>query len=395
MMLKVLLFFLGAVQLAAALTFNMSVNTREPRSAQLIREKKWDEFRILRRVQKGMRHLRAHRNDVARQPFYDYYDAEYLGQITIGTPEQIFNVVLDTGSSNLWVVDTTCKGQPCSGKDQFKSKSSTTYAENGKKFKIQYGSGSVKGFLGADTVALGDKGGPQLVIPNTTFGQATHLSDDFDGDAADGILGLAFRSIAEDDVQPVFQHAVELGLIDNPIFTVWLKRDGGDAQGENGGQITYGDIDSDHCASDITYVPLSHELWWEFNIDSVGVNGKKDGQKYSAISDTGTTLIVGPVGPQQDLIDATGAKYDWDTYLYGYDCNNLPTFTWSVWIGGVEYALDQRNMVWQVDGKCILAYDADDLGEPEFILGDPLIRTYCQIYEVQQGQIGFAKSKTP
>ncbi|KAI6234909.1 Peptidase A1 domain-containing protein [Aphelenchoides fujianensis] len=351
MMLKVLLFFLGAVQLAAALTFNMSVNTREPRSAQLIREKKWDEFRILRRVQEGMRHLRAHRNDVARQPFYDYYDAEYLGQITIGTPEQIFNVVLDTGSSNLWVVDTTCKGQPCSGKDQFKSKSSTTYAENGKKFKIQYGSGSVKGFLGADTVALGDKGGPQLVIPSTTFGQATHLSDDFDGDAADGILGLAFRSIAEDDVQPVFQHAVELGLVDNPIFTVWLKRDGGDAQGENGGQITYGDIDNDHCESDITY---------------------------------------------QDLIDATGAKYDWDTYLYGYDCNNLPTFTWSVWIGGNEFILNELNMrASTVDFRCLLAYDADDLGDPEFVLGDPLIRTYCQIYDVQNGQIGFAKSKTP
>ncbi|KAI6223150.1 Peptidase A1 domain-containing protein [Aphelenchoides fujianensis] len=397
MLLKVLL-LLVAVQLAAALTFNSTVKTRESMRKKLIREKRFDEYRIASRVHKGLRHLRVHRNDVARQPFYDYYDAEYLGQITIGTPEQLFNVILDTGSSNLWVVDKTCKNAepqkndgPCDGKHQFDASKSTTYVKDGRTFYIQYGTGSCSGKLGTDTVALGDKGGAQLVIPTTTFGQADHLADFFTGDQLDGILGLAFRSIAVDDVQPVFQHAVDLGLVDAPLFTVWLKKDGGDSQGDNGGQITYGGVDSDHCATDITYVPLSHELWWEFNIDGVGVNGKKKGPSYSAISDTGTSLIVGPSDPMQDLIDATDADYDWNTGLYSVDCD--AKFTWSIWINGKEFPMTQDQMIWEIEGECLLAYDVDDFGDPDFILGDPMIRSYCQIYEVDQGQIGFAASK--
>jgi hypothetical protein len=85
-----------------------------------------------------------------------------------------------------------------------------------------------------------------------------------------------------------------LKLVDQPIFTVWLKRDGGAAQGQNGGQITYGGLDPDHCSSDVTYITLSSESWWEFNIEGTGVNGKEDKKRWSAISDTGTSLLAGP-----------------------------------------------------------------------------------------------------
>jgi hypothetical protein len=428
-----LLLLASAVLLNEATVVKVSVGKHESYQSRLIREGRWEEFRILRKVKQGLHRSRAQKFGVARQPFYDYADAEYYGNITIGTPaSQEFRVILDTGSSNLWIVDKTCDNSascpdycstlgafcqflcdqsccsdsltakkqraiddgPCDAKSQFDSAKSTSYKKNGKAWSIQYGTGSASGFLGVDTVSLGDKGSTQLAIPDTTFGQATQLASFFTDQPLDGILGLAFRSIAVDDVQPVFQHAVELKLVDKPLFTFWLKRDGGQATGQNGGQITYGGLDTDHCdTANANYITLSSKTWWEFNIQGTGTNGKKDTHKYAAISDTGTSLIAGPQAPLDKLVKATNAKYNPNYGLYSVACD--AKFTWSIYANGAEFAIDAKNLVWELEkGSCVLGYEVwpGGFGEPDFILGDPFIRQFCQIYEVQEGKVGFAKA---
>ena len=106
---------------------------------------------------------------------YNYLDAQYYGDIGIGTPPQPFTVVFDTGSSNLWVPSKECKLSPaCYLHKYFDSSKSSTYKANGTHFNITYGSGAVVGFVGQDTTSLAG-----LKAENALFGQITKLEGTF------------------------------------------------------------------------------------------------------------------------------------------------------------------------------------------------------------------------
>ncbi|PIO56553.1 hypothetical protein TELCIR_22047, partial [Teladorsagia circumcincta] len=100
---------------------------------------------------------------------------------------------------------------PCNGKDIFNSSSSTTYTKTEGKWHIQYGTGDASGYFGNDTVRFGGSDTKQLVVPGTVFGQASTIADFFAGDPISGILGLGFKELAVEGVNPPFQRAVDLG----------------------------------------------------------------------------------------------------------------------------------------------------------------------------------------
>ncbi|WKY13805.1 hypothetical protein Q1695_004553 [Nippostrongylus brasiliensis] len=415
----------------AAGTYQMSLKKIESGRIRMLREGTWAAYVAKRNALRASL-VRDSKGEVHVQPVHDYHDTEYLGDITIGTPEQSFLVVLDTGSSNLWIPDYQCvfhhrmrgcddrKCDPglicnvfcpkpkccvrndkmgadpwgynaCKEKNYFESENSTTYVEASGTWQIAYGTGDASGFFGNDTVRFGAPGSDQLIVPGTTIGQATHIADFFGDQPVDGILGLAFPSLAEEGAVPPITRAVDLGLIE-PIFTVYMEY--GKA-GEYGGIYTWGGVDTKNCGKEIGFVQLMKDPgYWEFTMDSASVGSvKAKGGSWHVISDTGTSFLGLPSAINDVIADQFDATYDEYNDIFIIGCDKTPNVTFT--INSVDYTIESKNMIIKLDETlCILPiFPMDSMAfGPTGILGDPFIRQYCNIHDIAKQQLRFAPS---
>ncbi|KAL6743364.1 hypothetical protein Aduo_016409 [Ancylostoma duodenale] len=326
-------FLLALTTTTMARIFEMHLERVESEMIQMLRKGTWAErVRQMRRM--AMEYTPPNR-------LLRSQSSEYLGNITIGTPEQRFQVVIDTGSGDLWVPDYSCVGDEpevcehsvcdgglvcvvfcpestcckknvvlgnenyCRGRHLFHSRKSDTYIKADGTWRIMYGTESVRGFCGNDTVRLG-VGSERLVIPGTRFGQANKMSIFFDEKPIDGVLGLAFYLLSAANNVPPFQRAVELGLVD-PIFTVYLEKLQKINGKAHGGVVTYGGFDSQHCSETITYENLTAATYWQFKMKSVTAGDFHAEFPWKTITSTSSPFIKAPVIMAEKIAKAVGA----------------------------------------------------------------------------------------
>uniref|UniRef100_A0AAQ4PVV0 pepsin A n=1 Tax=Gasterosteus aculeatus aculeatus TaxID=481459 RepID=A0AAQ4PVV0_GASAC len=308
-------------------------------------------------------------------------DLSYYGVISIGNPPQSFSVIFDTGSSNLWVPSVYCSSEACNNHNKFNPGQSSTFQWGDQTLSIQYGTGSMTGRLASDNVEVGG-----ITVPNQVFGISETEAPFMAQMAADGILGLAFQSIASDNVVPVFDNMVKQGLVSQSLFSVYLS-------GEQGSEVAFGGIDSSHYTGQITWIPLTSATYWQIQMDSVTINGQAVACTggCQAIIDTGTSQIVGPTNDINNMNSWVGAtaNQNGEATVNCQNIQGMPEVTFT--LNGQAFTIPASAYVSQSSYGCSTGFGQGG-SQQLWILGDVFIRQFYVIFDTENQTVGLAQS---
>ncbi|KAJ0405775.1 hypothetical protein P43SY_003625 [Pythium insidiosum] len=321
----------------------------------------------------------GHTNVVIR----DFQNAQYYGEVQIGTPGQPFTVIFDTGSSNLWVPN-----RKFGSHHVYDHAKSSSYKANGTEFNIMYGSGPVSGFISQDRVQVGE-----LAVENQFFAEVNvtkGLGPAYYLGKFDGIFGLAFDTISVAHLTTPFHRMVQDGLLDEPVFAFYLGN-------QKDGELTFGGVDEGHFKGELTYVDVTSPTYWSIALDSVAAGDKKMTGVHKAIVDSGTSLLAGPKDQVALLAKAVGAhKFIMGEYLIS--CTDpAPDITFE--IGGKAYTLTKDEYIIKNGPICLWAFMGIDIPAPAgplWILGDVFMRKYYTVFDwgtaSRKPRVGFAEA---
>lgn len=267
----------------------------------------------------------------------NYMDAQYYGEVDIGTPAQTFKVIFDSGSSNLWVPSKQCKSIACYLHTKYDHTKSSTYTKNDTAFNITYGSGSMDGVWSFDTACVAG-----VCANNTYVGEATKLNGiSFVASKFDGILGMAWPKISVDGVNPWFMDVFSQGQVDDNSFAFFLTPNAG----EEGSALILGGVDPQYADGDFSYYPIALDAWWVLKSGGMTFNNTAyDLDNY--IVDSGTSVLVGPSEIVKEITKNIPTQPDCSTI------SSLPDITFT--IGSDDYVVEPTDYILQVQGQCVL-----------------------------------------
>jgi len=335
----------------------------------------------------------------------DFQDSEYFGPVSIGTPEQTFMVIYDTGSSNLWVPSKKCtKSKACQNHTKYDSTASSTAEADGRKLLLPYGSGVCAGLLTRETVHVGG-----VELAKATFGEiVVEPGEIWVESPFDGILGLAYPQIAmppskDDPVLPPFDIMMQRSLLDSKVFSSFLTTCKPGEEQCDGSQLTLGGIDERKFTGEITYV---HETnyqpklgYWLVEATGFKVAGNRVACTNKLVGcpmvvDTGTSILTVPPLEWRAIKKLIGTV--------NADCGNvaaLPTLQFT--FAGKDFPLEPDFYVLRGSDErggvqCQLGIQGMSIGVPGmWILGDPFLRKYYTVFDRDADRVGFALARQP
>ncbi|KAM0789608.1 hypothetical protein ACM66B_000414 [Microbotryomycetes sp. NB124-2] len=334
---------------------------------------------------------------------YDYFseplDIMIYGNVSIGTPAQVFPLLFDTGSSDLWVYQAGTGALSVPEWDA--SQSSSAVTEPAIPWSIQYGRGEQEGFLNQDVVELGG------YTADTVFAAANTLNEAFTPYPISGLFGLGFGVIASSGYVPWFERLLNSTELQNPYFSIYLIR-ASDVTDEvegsiPGAQLCVGCIDESKYTGDINWVPVNSEAFWTVPMDGINFNGSViPGTEMNAAIDSGTSLIQIPVAAAQAFYSVLGGvQSDRGDGTWVIPCD-APIGSIGFQFQGVNYEIPPQDILRARSRdrtSCLLAIagvdNQDAYGNSVAIVGDVFLKNAYTVYSYSyQGApaVGFARS---
>ncbi|GJE92518.1 acid protease [Phanerochaete sordida] len=312
----------------------------------------------------------------------------WQGGVSVGTPLSAFTVDFDTGSSDFFLPGPDCTVN-CEGHKVFQTGSSSTAADQRKTFTTEFADGSsVDGEVFKDTVSLGGLVATgQAVVAATQYSSGFMLADF----PPDGLLGMAFQSIAQTGDPPVFQTLVSQSKTTSPVFGFTLL--------DNGGELFLGGTDTSAFTGSLTFAPLivtNPTAFWEISVSGVTVGTARPVTRaQDSIVDTGTTLlIVDPTSATAIHRDIPGAQNAARTVGQGFftiPCNEIPSNV-AITIAGKSFTLSPDTLnagqVSAGSNECVSGIVGDNEGF--WILGDVFLRNLYTQFDTANLRVGFA-----
>ncbi|VTJ90799.1 Hypothetical predicted protein [Marmota monax] len=309
---------------------------------------------------------------------------------------------------------------------RFNPSKSSTFSTNGQTFSMQYGSGSLSGFFGYDTLTV-----ESIQVPNQEFG----LSEQEPGTnfvyvQFDGIMGLAYPALSAGGATTALQGMLRVDALSSPMFSVYLSNQGAS---EDGGAVIFEGVDESlytgqnllgSChpgalladrhrgvslgdpAETQRECEEGNNMHWPLGIlIFIGCLLPCGGKVppgcpdlgCQAMVDTGTSLLTVPQQYLSSLLQAIGAQEDeyGQVVVFFVNCNdvqNLPTFTFV--INGVQFPLPPSAYILNENGYCSVGLEATYMssgnGQPFWILGDVFLRSYSSVFDMANNRVGFA-----
>lgn len=358
-----------------------------------------------------------------------------MATVSVGTPGQQQALAIDTGSSDVWVLDVSADActDPLIQEQAFdgcittfdpsKSSSYKDVLQSG--FYIQYGDG---------TAAEGDYITDNLAIGGATI-KSLEMGLAYNATLFTGLLGIGYdlneASDSPDGEQNPFVYPsiidtmVSQGLISTKAYSLYLN----DLQASTG-SIIFGGVDSDKYHGNLLQMPVvpntnenGTKVYTDFTValTSFSMTGQAGNTtsltqgEYDVpvILDSGTTLTYVPQRLAALIYDKLGAVDDTqNSGLVFVDCDVLtsaPKTTFNFGFGGsngVSIQVPVDEMVFGLSGVFSLGgYAPPDLpfsnvcalglnGQTEqpYILGDTFLRSAYVVYDLKNNLIAIAQT---